>query len=133
MRKQGTSNLLLPDVSPIDNYRGVHIRLSHGWSAGETYELVLEPTLADARGNAWNRTLTVRFEVAATQIIDGLPLDGVNDMGRLGSLLFVAADHDGLVLVDASNPKWVPGVVRQGKPGIGGSDVDVSHQSGNRS
>ena len=89
---------------PLDGYQRIRIQADRGWLAGRTYELRLAPELEDAQRNKWNKELRLRFRIAKSAILSGLALERVRDVARVGSLLLVAAERQGLVVVDASNP-----------------------------
>ena len=93
-----------PIIEPLGTTETVRIEPVVGWRAGERYTLRLTPELVDAAGNSWNRTLSIEFEVEASEVLDTLGLAAVRDVARLGSLLFVAADTKGLAVIDASDP-----------------------------
>ncbi len=93
-----------PETEPIGNNAGVKIQLKAGWRAKKTYKLVLEPELQDGIGNDWGKLLDVDFEILGSDPVYTFPLAAARDVARLGSLLFVAADVDGLIVLDASNP-----------------------------
>jgi RHS repeat-associated protein len=95
---------LAPQLEPVGSRETVRIRPSTGWEAGKTYTLRLGSALADDAGNRWGKSLEIAFKVAASRPLDTFRLDAVRDVARLGSLLFLAADIDGLVVLDASDP-----------------------------
>ncbi|MGB5882044.1 MAG: DUF6531 domain-containing protein, partial [Thermoanaerobaculia bacterium] len=76
----------------------------------ETYTLLLDPSLKDASGNTWGDTVAIDFDVVGTTKLDTFELDA-RDVARLGSWLFVAADAQGLVVLDASDPAKLKEVV----------------------
>ncbi len=85
-----------------------------GWRAGKEYVLYLEEELADVRGNAWGQVLAIEFEIERGETLDTVDLETVRDSVRLGSLLFVAADRQGLMVFDVSDPKrMTPYVYRE--------------------
>ncbi|HKI05513.1 MAG TPA: Ig-like domain-containing protein [Thermoanaerobaculia bacterium] len=102
---------LAPQIEPLGSRETVRIRPSTGWRAGETYTLRLGPALADEGGNAWGKTLDVKFKVIGSDNLGTYQISTVRDVARLGSLLFVAADMDGLVVLDASDPSHVQNLV----------------------
>ncbi len=95
---------LSPRLDPVGSQETVLVRPEAGWRAGETYTLRLAPALADDAGNKWDKTLEIRFKIASSRELDTYKLDTVRDVARLGSWLFVAADSDGMVILDASDP-----------------------------
>ncbi|MEA2604011.1 MAG: hypothetical protein QOF89_5003 [Acidobacteriota bacterium] len=97
----------------IDEVRSREVvRLSPkvAWTAGQTYELRLTSALADDAGNTWDESLNVQFKVQKSRALDGFaPLTTGRDLARLGSLLFVAADTQGIAVLDASDPAHLKG------------------------
>lgn len=94
---------LRPRREPVGSNEKVRITPAYGWIQG-TYTLRLGSDLSDATGNTWNKTLDVEIKVRLSQPLDTYALPAARDMARLGSLLFVAADSKGLVVLDASDP-----------------------------
>jgi RHS repeat-associated protein len=96
------------DVHPVLRAVGtsatVRIAPALGWRAGAAYTLRLGAALADAAGNAWNRRLDLELKVEGSEVLDTFDLPAVRDMALLGSLVFVAAEGRGLVVMDASDP-----------------------------
>ena len=71
-----------------------------GWLAGERYTLRLGPALADDAGNAWGKTLAIRFDVEGSEVLGTYPtLATIRDIARLGNWLFVAAEEKGLAVM----------------------------------
>jgi RHS repeat-associated protein len=99
-----TSTLHPVVTEPVGSSERVRVRPERGWVAGRSYELRLTSQLRDAKGNEWGRQLNLRFRAAKSEVLSGLRLERVRDVARLGSLLFVAAESQGLVVVDGSNP-----------------------------
>ncbi|HEX3553446.1 MAG TPA: Ig-like domain-containing protein [Thermoanaerobaculia bacterium] len=89
---------------PVGNQAVVRLEPKAGWRAKELYTLHLGPEMRDAIGNEWGKTLEIEFEAGASSPITTSPLASARDVARLGSLLFVAGDTAGLVVVDASDP-----------------------------
>jgi RHS repeat-associated protein len=104
-------NTLDPDKDPIGSHANVRVKLQAGWRAGKSYTLQLGTVLSDAAGNSWDRALSLKFEISGSEDIGTFNLAAVRDVARLGSLLFVAADSDGLVVMDASDPAHVKNLV----------------------
>jgi RHS repeat-associated protein len=100
-----------PKLDPVGTRETVRITPQPAWRAGETYTLRLKPTLADPAGNRWNRQLDLAFEVEKSAVLDTFNLASVRDIARLGSLLFVAADTQGLVVMDASDPAHLKNLI----------------------
>jgi YD repeat-containing protein len=94
-----------PNVQPVGTMENARVAAKVAWRAGETYTLRLGSLLADGSGNRWNKTLDIQLKVTGSTLLDTYQLDKVRDVARLGSLLFVAADTQGLVVLDASDPK----------------------------
>jgi RHS repeat-associated protein len=102
--RDATGKDVHPRISAEGTAASVRIVPAHGWRAGAAYTLRLAPALSDAAGNAWNRQLDLEFEVEASEVLDTYDLPAVRDIAMLGSLVFVAADTRGLVVMDASDP-----------------------------
>ncbi len=75
-----------------------------GWTGGQAYTLHLGPGLNDGLGDAWGKTLDVPFQASKGQVGSTYTLPVAYDMALVGSMLFVAADTKGLLVLDASNP-----------------------------
>ncbi|MBZ0111129.1 MAG: DUF6531 domain-containing protein, partial [Thermoanaerobaculia bacterium] len=112
----------------FDNGRGVRILPEYGWATGQSYRLVLPESLKDAQGNAWGRRVVLPFSVRETEVLSSLSLDGVKDMARLGSLVFVAAEHDGLVVVDGRDPSDLKNFLPEGPAGQVGFELPFRDQ-----
>jgi RHS repeat-associated protein len=74
-----------------------------GWRAG-FYQLQISPEFKDANGNAWPRPFTIEFEVPASSSVSSIPNGIFSDFDRLGNILGVLAQTDGLRLWDVSDP-----------------------------
>jgi len=99
-----------PELAPAGS-RSLVISPDPAWLAGETYTLKLLPELADGSGNQWGETVEVPFQVAGSRQLDTFALDAVRDVERLGSWLFVAADTDGFLVLDGSDPSNLENLV----------------------
>ncbi|HEX6904369.1 MAG TPA: Ig-like domain-containing protein [Thermoanaerobaculia bacterium] len=93
-----------PKKIPVSGNAAVRIQLEAGWKAKEKYILRLGSELQDPLGNTWDKVVDIDFEVLGSDPVDTYPLSAARGVARLGSLLFVAADADGLVVLDASDP-----------------------------
>ncbi|HEX4965393.1 MAG TPA: Ig-like domain-containing protein [Thermoanaerobaculia bacterium] len=93
-----------PAKRPVGSQAVVRLEPKAGWKSKERYTLRLGPEMRDAIGNAWGKDLQVEFEVAASAPVNTFPLAAAKDVAHLGSLLFVAGDTAGLVVIDASDP-----------------------------
>ena len=82
----------------------LRIRPSTGWKKG-AYELRLTEELLGKTEDDEARELRVGLEVEGSSYLDTLELDNVGDMAQLGSLLYMAALGDGLVVWDVTHPK----------------------------
>jgi RHS repeat-associated protein len=87
------------------------LRPRTAWRAGETFRLALTPELADASGNVWDHNFSIEFEVESSGVADTHALGRAQDIARLGNLLFVAADEQGLAVLDVSDPTNLTGVL----------------------
>ncbi|HEV7509645.1 MAG TPA: Ig-like domain-containing protein [Thermoanaerobaculia bacterium] len=96
---------LTPDIRQSGARWDLRIALPAGWRAGETYKLRFTRDLADANGKIWDKLLEIPIKVAESTKLGNFSLNRVRDMASLGSLLFVAGDEDGLIVLDASDPK----------------------------
>ncbi|MCB1036041.1 MAG: hypothetical protein KDD47_19625, partial [Acidobacteria bacterium] len=120
-----------PEIEPFHGARTLSIRPASGWPSG-TYTLRLLPSLADGQGNAWNRQLDLRFHVEGAKPAGTFAeVQDIRDVARLGSLLFLAADTAGLVVVDAREPGVLTNFVAPGaafhlpfSDPVAGVDVD---------
>ncbi|HEX9730350.1 MAG TPA: Ig-like domain-containing protein, partial [Thermoanaerobaculia bacterium] len=101
--KEGTRTVPV-EVKPLGVGSRVRLRPAAGWLSGRSYTLRLTPALADQVGNAWSKTLEVPFEVVGGSVSGGIATGAARDSARLGNLLFVAADSQGLVVLDAGDP-----------------------------
>ncbi len=104
---------LSPEIEEAGSARAVAITPQVPWSAGTTYTLVLGPTLADGSGTQWDKSLKIEFRTEASRRLGSIQLAHVRDVARLGSWLFVAADTQGLAVLDASDPANLQSVVRR--------------------
>ncbi|MDY7093844.1 MAG: Ig-like domain-containing protein [Acidobacteriota bacterium] len=93
------------EVEALGDGRSLRLRPAAGWPVGD-YTLHLLPELGARAGEAgWGESLTLPFQVLGSLVLPGLPeVSQVSEIARLGSLLFVAAEDQGLVVVDASAP-----------------------------
>jgi len=105
------NTLLKPDKTPVGTNATVRIQLKAGWRAGQHYKLHLGRELADASGNTWDHDFVVEFETSGSDQLWTTNLPAVRDVARLGSWLFVAADAQGLFVLDASNPAGLRNVL----------------------
>jgi RHS repeat-associated protein len=103
--------VLTAKKDPVGTRATVRLHLETGWRAGQHYTLRLGPDLADASGNSWQKRLDVQFEIAASEKIGNFDLLAVRDVARLGSWLFVAADTDGLLVLNADDPAHLKNVL----------------------
>ncbi len=103
------------DVAPtktvLDVGDTVRLAPESAWQAGGTYTLHLGPPVTDAAGNRWNRSFDLRFTVGSSEVLDTFDLASVREIARLGNWLFVAADADGLVVLDAADPRHLRNAV----------------------
>ncbi|HEX9770031.1 MAG TPA: hypothetical protein VGA50_12735, partial [Kiloniellales bacterium] len=101
--KEGTRTVPV-EVTPLGHGTRVRLRPAAGWLSGRSYTLRLTPVLADQVGNAWSKTLELPFEVVGGSVSGSIATGAVRDSARLGNLLFLAADSQGLVVLDAGDP-----------------------------
>jgi RHS repeat-associated protein len=74
-----------------------------GWRAG-FYQLRIGTQLRDANGNAWPRPFSLTFEVPEAAAVSDLPAGIFSDFARIGNVLGVVSQTDGLRLWDVSDP-----------------------------
>ncbi len=111
--RDASGHPLAPVVEPAGSARAVAITPQVPWSAGKVYTLVLGPGLADGSGQAWGKDLAIDFRTEASRRLGSIQLAHVRDVARLGSWLFVAADTQGLAVLDASDPAHLVSVVHK--------------------
>ncbi|MEO8275872.1 MAG: hypothetical protein ABI639_06600 [Thermoanaerobaculia bacterium] len=74
------------------------------WPVDRNLRLTLSPELSDSSGNRWERDVAIDFIVGKSRVIDSYPFTKVNAVLRMGTLLFVAAEAQGIAVLDASDP-----------------------------
>ncbi|MDA8017399.1 MAG: DUF6531 domain-containing protein [Thermoanaerobaculia bacterium] len=102
--RDGQNTRVTLNPQPIGTSARVRLVPRTHWRAGDSYRLVLGPDLQDGAGNAWGRTLSLRFDIEQGQVLDTYELPEVRDVARLGSWLLVAAGTDGVRVLDAADP-----------------------------
>jgi RHS repeat-associated protein len=105
------STSVAPRFDPLGSHATVRISPAAGWAAGKTYTLHLGKEVNDGNGDAWKKTLDVPFQVQKSQVLNTYKVAAARDVARMGSLLFVAADTTGLVVLDGSDPNNLINVV----------------------
>jgi RHS repeat-associated protein len=112
LSQAGTEVRLFPQ--PVGNTDTVRlVPLTH-WHAGRSYTIRLGPEVADAAGDFESHFEGTLPGVAGGEVLDTYDLTAVRDVARLGSWLFVAADFDGLMVIDAADPSDLQNVVPSG-------------------
>ncbi|MDA8020339.1 MAG: Ig-like domain-containing protein, partial [Thermoanaerobaculia bacterium] len=82
----------------------LRIRPNTGWKKGR-YELRFSEELLGTTDDGEPREFEIGLTVEGSSYLETLELDNVGDMAQLGSLLYMAALGDGLVVWDVTHPK----------------------------
>ncbi len=111
----GESGWVAATVEPVGTWSRVRLVPEPSWDTSADLHLCLLPTLVDGGGTSWDRLLDLPFEVEKSTVLGtmaGIP--NVRDMARMGAWMFLAADGQGLAIVDVSNPAAPRSVVESG-------------------